>query len=75
MAWPVKCPTLDLSSGLGLRVMSSIPVLGSALCIKPTIKERKEKRRKKRKEKKRKEKKREKNVCLIRPKCAKNKCP
>ena len=34
----VKCPTLDLSSGLDLRVMSSSPVLGSALGMEPTQK-------------------------------------
>ena len=31
MAQSVKCPTLDLSSGLDLRVMSSSPTLGSVL--------------------------------------------
>ena len=36
MAQSVKHPTLDLSVGLELRVMSSSPVLGSTLSVKPT---------------------------------------
>ena len=36
VAWSVKCPTLDLSSGLELTVMSSNPMLGSMLGMKPT---------------------------------------
>ena len=36
----VKGPTLDLSSGLDLRVVSSSPALGSALGIKPTLKKK-----------------------------------
>ena len=37
-AWveSVKCPPLDLSSGLDLMVMSSSPTLGSTLGMKPT---------------------------------------
>lgn len=38
MAQSVKQPTLDLSSGLELRVMSSRPTLGSVLGVKPTKK-------------------------------------
>ena len=34
----VKHPTLDLGSGLDLRVVSSSPVLGSMLGMKPTFK-------------------------------------
>ena len=43
-AWGVqagKCPTLDLSSGLDLRVMSSSPALGSVVGVKPTLKKKK----------------------------------
>ena len=32
----VKPPTLDLSSGLGLRVVNSSPVFGSTLDMEPT---------------------------------------
>ena len=35
MALSVKRPTLDLSSGLDLKVMSSSPMLGSALGVEP----------------------------------------
>ena len=35
MAQLVEHPTLDLSSGLDLRVVSSSPVLGSTLGMKP----------------------------------------
>ena len=33
----VKCWTLDLSSGLDLRVMSSSPTLGSMLGVEPAL--------------------------------------
>ena len=36
MAQLVKGPTLDLSSGLDLRVVSSSPEWGSMLGVKPT---------------------------------------
>lgn len=36
MAQSVKCLTLDLSSGLNLRVMSSSPMLGSMLGVEPS---------------------------------------
>ena len=36
LAQSVKPPTLDLSSGLDLRVMSSSPALGSTLGEEPT---------------------------------------
>ena len=36
MAQSVKRLTLDLSSGLDLKVVSSIPMLGSVLGMKPT---------------------------------------
>ena len=36
----VKCFTLHLSSGLGLRVMSSTPTLGSALGMGPILKKK-----------------------------------
>ena len=36
VAQSVKHPTLDLSSGPDLRVMSSSPALGSVLGVKPT---------------------------------------
>jgi len=32
----VKCPTLDLSSSLDLRVVNSGPALGSLLGLEPT---------------------------------------
>ena len=35
MAQSVECPTLDLSSGLDLRVVSSRSTLGSVLGMKP----------------------------------------
>ena len=38
MAQSVKCLTLDFSSGLDLRVMSSSPALGSMLGMEPTFK-------------------------------------
>ena len=41
MAQSVKRPTLDLSSGLDLRVMSSSPVLGSTLSTEPFLKKKK----------------------------------
>ena len=34
----VKCPALDLNSGLDLRVMSSSPTLHSILGVEPTLK-------------------------------------
>ena len=49
MAQSVKHPTLDLSSGLDLRVVSSSPALGSMMGVKPTFKKRKEKKIGKRK--------------------------
>ena len=51
MAQSVKHPTLDLSSGLDLRVVSSSLELGSTLGVKPTKKKtktEKEKEKKKR---------------------------
>ena len=39
----VKCPTVDRSSGLDLRVMSSGPALGSMLGMKPVFKKIKNK--------------------------------
>ena len=36
----VRFPTLDLGSGLNLRDMSSSPVLGSTLGMKPTLKKK-----------------------------------
>jgi len=41
VAQSVKHPTLDLSSGLDLRVMSSSPTLGSMLGVEPTLKKKK----------------------------------
>lgn len=41
MAPSVKNLTLDLSSGLDLRVGSSRPVLGSSLGMEPTLKKKK----------------------------------
>ena len=38
MAQSVKRPTLNLSSGLDLRVVSSSPMLGSVLGVKLTLK-------------------------------------
>ena len=38
MAQSVKHPTLDLSSGLDLRVVSSSPMLGSVLGMKVYLK-------------------------------------
>ena len=38
VAQSVKPPTLDLSSGLDLKVMSSSPVLGSTLGVESTLK-------------------------------------
>ena len=43
MAQSVKRPTLDLSSGLDLRVVSSRPMLGSRLGMEPTSKKKKKK--------------------------------
>jgi len=40
VAQSVKCPTLDLSSGLDLRVVSSNPMLGSMLGMEPTLKKK-----------------------------------
>ena len=40
MAQSVKCPTLNLGSGLDLRVMSLGPALDSALGLKPTLKKK-----------------------------------
>ena len=40
VAQSVKCPTLDLGSGLNLRVMSSSPVLSSMLGMMPALKEK-----------------------------------
>ena len=37
----IKCPTLDLSSGLDLRIVSSSLALGSALSVKPTSEKKK----------------------------------
>ena len=37
----VERPTLDLSSGLDLRVVSPSPTLGSVLGIKPALKKKK----------------------------------
>ena len=37
MAQSVECPTLDLSSGLDLRVVSSSPALGFILGVEPTL--------------------------------------
>ena len=54
MAQSVKCQTLDLSSGLDLRVVSSSLTFGSKLGVKPTKKEEKT-RQDRRKEEKRKE--------------------
>ena len=36
----VKCPTLDLSSDLDLRVMSSRFTLDSTVCVEPTLKKK-----------------------------------
>ena len=36
MAQSIKCPTLDLNSGLNLRVVNSSPVLGSMPGVEPT---------------------------------------
>ena len=41
MAQSVKGPTLDISSGLDLRVVSSSPTVGSALDVKHTFKKMK----------------------------------
>ena len=38
VAQSVKCLTLDLSSGLYLRVVSSGPALSSVLYVEPTLK-------------------------------------
>ena len=38
MAQSVERPTLDLSSGPNLRVVSSNPALGTTLGVKPTFK-------------------------------------
>jgi len=38
MAQLVKSPTLDISSELDLRVLSSVPELGSMLGVGPTLK-------------------------------------
>ena len=46
MAWLIKHPTLNLSSGLDLRVMSSSPVLGSTLGVELTKKKKKERKKK-----------------------------
>ena len=43
MAQSVKLPTLDLSSGLDLRAVTSSPMLGSMLGVVPT--QRKKKKR------------------------------
>ena len=40
----VKGPTLDLSSGLNLRIMSSNSMLGIVLGTKPTLKKKKNNR-------------------------------
>ena len=45
VAQSVQCPTLDLSSGLDLRVASSSPALGSTLGMETTLK-KKEKEKK-----------------------------
>ena len=45
LAESVKCLTLDLSSGLDLRVVSSSPILGSALGMKPTLKQNQKKKK------------------------------
>ena len=42
MAQSVKRPTLDLSSGLDLTVMSSSPWMGTTLEVEPTLKRRRE---------------------------------
>ena len=42
MGQSVKHPTLDLSSGLDLRVMSSSPILGSVLGMEPIRKKPKQ---------------------------------
>ena len=44
MAQLLKLPTLDLSSGLDLRVVSSSPTLGSTLGVKSTYKKEKNKK-------------------------------
>ena len=41
----IKCPTLDLSSGLDLGVMSSSLVLGPTLGMEPTLKKKKKKKK------------------------------
>ena len=41
VAQSVKHLTLDLSSGLDLRVLSSSPTLGSMLGVEPTFKKKK----------------------------------
>jgi len=38
VAQSAKCPTLDLSSGIDLGVMSSSPALGSTVGMAPTSK-------------------------------------
>ena len=43
MAQSVKHLTLDLSSGLDLRVLSSSPTLGSVVGVKPTSNKQKKK--------------------------------
>ena len=45
MAQSVKGPTLDLSSGLDLKVVSLSPVLGFVLGMKPTKKKKKKKKK------------------------------
>ena len=40
MAQLVKCLTLDLNSGLDIRVVSYSPVLGSMLDMEPTFKKK-----------------------------------
>ena len=37
MAQSIKHPTLDLSLGLDLRIVSSSPTLGSSLGMEPTL--------------------------------------
>lgn len=54
VAPPVKRPTLDLNSGLDLRVLSSSLELGYMLGVEPM--KRKEEKRKRKKEKRRDEK-------------------
>ena len=44
MAQSIKHPTLDLSSGLDLRVVSSSPTLGFMLDMEPPKKKRKKKK-------------------------------